>query len=163
MPSPTRVSALIVAAALLAPVVTADHEGLILLAARMDSVFDPLVVGPRWDFTFTVRNDGPERAMAVAIHEAPVVFDLMYTQWHEEPVFAAGETRTFQTRVDWSFPGSITFPLPDWFCLQVGWDEWPPNRCWSVYAGAALPNGVYPEDIPHWQLMGTPMGDMEGS
>lgn len=147
---------------LLLPLAAANHEGFILTAARLDSVFVPTeAVGSRWDLTFTVRNDGPERVADMGIHEAPVVFDLMYTQWHAEPVMEAGETRTFVARIDWSPPETIAIPLPDWFCLQVGADEWPPNRCWSVLPGPALPNGAYPKDVPHWQLLGTPMGDME--
>lgn len=145
---------------LLVPLTAAEHEGFVLLHARMDTVFDPLTLEQAWDFVFTVRNDGPARPAWAAIHEAPIVFDLMWTQWYDDPWMDAGETRETVVRIDWSPPNVVVVGAPDWLCLQIG-DDWPVNRCWSVMPGVPLPDGVYPENVPHPLLLGVPMGDSE--
>lgn len=116
-----------------------------------------LALGPAWDLTFTLRNDGGAQRAWVAIHEAPVIFDLMFTQWVGEPWLEAGETRDMTVRIDWSLPWTIPIVPTDWICLQVD-STWPPNRCWSVLIAPGA-HTAYPEDIAHWQLLDVQYGD----
>lgn len=161
-----RALVLLLAVLLVAPLALATPPPDVrLLSARMDVVLgvhpeeatqlgNPVPSHHR--FTFTMRNEGGAGPVFTAIDTWWLVVDLPNTVWADEPLLESGETRTFVVDFDrgfWIVPGST------WFCLRATDWAWPADRCWSAFVGAAHPDGVYPETIPHWQLPGTPMGD----
>jgi len=131
----------------------------VLFGVHPDEVLRPGIGNPapsHHRFTFTVHNAGGAGRDLLAIDTWWLIVDLPTTVWWAEPILASGETRTFVVDFDrgfWFVPGSA------WFCLRASSDVWPADRCWSAFVGAAHPDGVYPETLPHWQLLGTPMGD----
>lgn len=158
-----RGAAALVVIALLAPsIVAAPPWPLIVeLSAKMDTVFWPgeIWIPPRGHYVFTLtgRNDGIAGDVRIGIEEWGPITDLPETQWSQVFPFAEGEVRTIV--IDLDLRTGIG-PFPSWMCA-TGFGTSDPSRCWSVVTQAPMPDGVYPEDLPHWQLQGVPMGDSE--
>lgn len=157
-----RAAPLVAFLVLLAPLALASHPALTVLSARLDPVFDPFEeLGSRYELSLTVRNDGERSTHQIRVDELWIVFDLPYTRWAEDVEFEAGETKSFVARVEYPLLHSIPIPGPSWLCLSAGgWSSvLDYARCWSVWAGTGMPEGAYPENLPHPLFDGPPMGD----